>query len=133
MRPVLPMLLLTLLCFALFADGVRWRTWEAGAAEANVTGRLIMIDAVRTGCHYCDDMEAAVFKDAATAVYIETHFVPVKVNLSHETMPLGLKAPMTPSFFFVNAGGELVKMIPGSWSREDFRSFLEGIRHKDAQ
>lgn len=114
----------------LSAQGVAWRSWDAGVAEANVSGKLVMIDAVRTGCHYCEDMEAAVFEDEQTAAYIERHFVPVKVNLSESKMPLNLKVPMTPSFYFVTAGGEVVKTIPGSWNREDFRSFLEGIIRK---
>lgn len=124
MRIVVTLVAATML---LFAQGVSWRSWDAGMAEAKNTDKIVMIDAVRTGCHYCDDMEAAVFKDPQMASFIESRFVPVKVNLSNEKMPLGLKVPMTPSFFFISKEGELVKMIPGSWNREDFRSFLEGI------
>jgi len=56
---------------SLFAEGVQWRSWEAGIKEAKVSNKIVMIDAVRRGCHYCEDMEAQVFKDAAMAAYIE--------------------------------------------------------------
>jgi len=122
------LLLSAAMALPLFAEGVQWRSWGAGLKEAKETDRIIMIDAVRTGCHYCDDMEEAVFKDEAMAAYIEKRFVPVKVNLSEERMPLDLEVSMTPSFFFVTEGGTLLKTVPGSWNREDFRSFLEGVK-----
>lgn len=116
------------LAAALFgADGVQWRTWDAGLNEALQKGKLVMIDAVREGCDYCDNMEAAVFKDPVTAARIEHCVVPVKVNLSREGMPNGLHVPMTPSFYFLDGGDRLVKMVPGSWNREDFGSFLDDI------
>jgi len=113
---------------SLFGEGVAWRSWSDGVKEAKASHKIIMIDAVRTGCHYCDDMEEAVFKDAAMAAYIERRFVPVKVNLSNEKMPLDLDVSMTPSFFFVTEDGTLLKSVPGSWNQEDFRSFLDGVK-----
>jgi uncharacterized protein YyaL (SSP411 family) len=113
---------------SLFGEGVAWRTWDAGMKEAKASHKIIMIDAVRTGCHYCDDMEEAVFRDAVMAAYIESRFVPVKVNLSNEKMPLDLDVSMTPTFFFVTEEGTLLKRVPGSWNRKDFRSFLEGVK-----
>jgi len=113
---------------SLFGEGVAWRSWSDGVQEAKASHKIIMIDVVRTGCHYCDDMEEAVFKDAAMAAYIESRFVPVKVNLSNEKMPLDLDVSMTPTFFFVTEEGTLLKSVPGSWNREDFRSFLDGVK-----
>ena len=120
-------LLLLLGACAAQAEGVAWRSWDAGLEEARQSGKMVMIDAVRDGCHYCDDMEAAVFRDAEMAADLERCVVPVKVNLTHTQMPLDLSVPMTPSFFFIEGGTRLVKMIPGSWNREDFRSFLDAL------
>lgn len=82
---------------------------------------------MRDGCHYCDEMQRAVFDDAAMAARIEERFVPVKVNLLHETMPLGLKVAMTPSFYFLTADAKVIKFVPGSWNREDFSTFLDEV------
>jgi thioredoxin-related protein len=116
---------------SLFAEGVQWRSWEAGIKEAKVSNKIVMIDAVRRGCHYCEDMEAQVFKDAAMAAYIEKRFVPVKIDLSEEALPLDLDVSMTPTFFFISEEGRLIKRVPGSWNREDFRSFLDGVKKEE--
>lgn len=120
--------LLALALSTLHAEGVAWRSWDAALTEAQSNGKIIMIDAVRDHCHYCEDMDAAVFSDAAMAAYIEKDFIPVKVNISREAMPLGLKVPMTPSFYFITPEKELLKMVPGSWNQEDFKSFLDGVK-----
>lgn len=111
---------------SLLAKGVQWRSWETGIKEAKLSDKIVMINAARRGCHYCENMEETVFKDAAMAAYIEKRFVPVKVDLAEET--LGLDASMTPTFFFISKDEKLIKTVPGSWNQEDFRSFLEGIK-----
>jgi len=121
-------LVLVAMATSLFGEGVEWRSWSDGLKEAKAMHKIIMIDVVRTGCHYCDDMEEAVFKDAAMAVYIESRFVPVKVNLSNEKMPLDLDVSMTPTFFFLTEEGMVLKSVPGAWNQEDFRSFLEEVK-----
>lgn len=122
------LLLAATLFSSLFAEGVQWRSWDAGMKEAKATGKIIMIDAVRTDCHYCVEMEAAVFKDAAIAAYIDKRFIPVKINLDEEGLPLGLNVSMTPTLFFITKDSALLKKVPGSWNQEDFRFFLDGVK-----
>lgn len=112
---------------SLYGKGLNWRTWEAALNEAASTNKIIMIDAVKEGCRYCTRMDENVFHDAQMAEYIEKRFVPVKINISHESMPMGIRVQMTPSFYFFDADMRLLKMIPGSWNKEDFREFLDKI------
>ncbi len=112
----------------LWAQGVQWRSWDAGMEEAKATGKIIMIDAMRSDCHYCTEMDKAVFEDSAMAAEIEKDFIPVKINLSNEALPMGLSVSMTPTFFFITNEGVLLKKVPGSWNQTDFRSFLEGVK-----
>jgi len=121
--------LAALLLLPLMVPAVSWRSWDAALAEAARTGRPIMVDAVRDGCRYCSEMEAAVFDDTAVAEQIEKRFVPVKVNLSHEAMPRELEVTMTPSFFFFTPDMTLIKTVPGAWNREDFMTILEEGLH----
>ena len=121
--------LAVLLLMPLMVSAVSWRSWDAALAEAARTGKPIMVDAVREGCRYCSEMEAAVFDDAAVAAQIEKRFVPVKVNLSREAMPRELEVEMTPSFFFFTPGATLIKTVPGAWNREDFMTILEEVLH----
>jgi thioredoxin-related protein len=124
---IVPPLLVLSTATALFAEGVQWRIWEEGLGEAKAQKKLLLVEAVREGCHYCDEMQRAVFDDAAMAARIEERFVPVKVNLSREAMPLGLKVAMTPSFYFLTSDAKVIKFVPGSWNREDFGAFLDEV------
>jgi thioredoxin-related protein len=110
------------------AEGVQWRSFEAGLAEAAAQQKLVMVDVVRDYCHYCSDMDEAVFSDPEMAATIEARFVPVRVNLSRETMPLDVRVPMTPTFYFLTPEKKLLKTVPGSWNKEDFKSFLDGVQ-----
>jgi thioredoxin-related protein len=116
-----------LLPLVLSAGGVQWRSWDAAVAEAKQTGRIIMVDAVRDACRYCERMESDVFDNAEVSARIEGRFIPVRVNISRNAMPLDLKVPMTPSFYFLTADQKLITAIPGAWSREDFISILEEV------
>ncbi len=107
-----------------------WRSWDEGLREAKRMDKIIMIDAVREGCHYCEDMEQAVFDDKVMSSWIEQRFVPVKIDLSREKMPFDLEVSMTPSFYFIDQEMKLLKTVPGSWGQEDFKDFLLKVQKK---
>lgn len=111
---------LLLLLMPLLLQAVEWRNWEAGRAEAVKTGKNILAAFVRDDCHYCHDMERAVFDDAQMSRWIEGCFVPVKVNLTVEKPPFDARVPMTPTFVILRPDGVQVKTIPGSWNIPDF-------------
>ncbi len=129
MSKLMSLLLASAAAFSsLYGAGVEWRSFAAALDEAKATDKIIMIDAVRTGCHYCDDMDANLFQDETMAAYIEKRFIPVKINLAEEALPWGLEVSMTPTFFFVTKEGRVLKKVPGSWNEADFRSFLDGVK-----
>jgi len=109
-----------ILLLPLLAAAVEWRDWERGSAEAKQHGRNILAALVRDGCHYCHDMERAVFDDNAVSRWIEGCFVPVKINLSERSAPFEARVPMTPTFVILTPDGTVIKTVPGSWNREDF-------------
>ncbi len=113
---------------SLCADGIRWRSWDAALKEAELTQKIIMVDAVKDGCRYCTRMDENVFEDAQMAAYLEQRFIPVKINLSHRTMPMGIKVQVTPSFYFFTAQKKLIKTIQGSWNQEDFTDLVDNIK-----
>jgi thioredoxin-related protein len=118
------------LIFFVFALGsaTEWRSYEQALKEQQVTHKIIMIDVVRTNCHYCNDMEAVVFQDKEMTKWIEKRFIPVKVNMDNEKLPLGLSVSFTPTFIFVDEKHAIIKKIPGSWNIEDFRDLTKGIK-----
>jgi len=120
------LLLLPLLGFA-----VEWRSWETGSDEAKQGGKNILAALVRDGCHYCHNMERAVFDDANMSRWIEGCFVPVKINLSEREAPFSARVPMTPTFVILRPDGTVIKTVPGSWNREDFIALTESACTKE--
>ncbi|GEO80044.1 thioredoxin domain-containing protein [Pararhodospirillum oryzae] len=60
---------------------VDWFPWGAEAfAEAQASGRPILLSVGYAACHWCHVMAHESFEDASVAAVINTHFVPVKVD-----------------------------------------------------
>jgi len=90
--------------------------------------KIIMLDVIRSDCHYCSDMDKNVFKDPKMSEYLKERFIPVKINLDNEELPLGIEVHFTPTFFFINGKQEILKTIPGSWNIQDFTDLTKNIK-----
>lgn len=119
-------LLLTFSISALLA--VEFHSYEDALKMQKKSKKIIMIDVVRTGCHYCEDMDRDVFKDKEMSKWLEERFIAVKINLDDEELPLGMKVSFTPTFYFLDADKKILKTIPGSWNIEDFKDLTKGIK-----
>ena len=108
-------------------EAVQWMSLDEGLDKAKKSHKLIMIDVVRDRCHFCSDMDNNVFKDKKMSTWVESCFIPVKLNLSEDKLPNGLKATVTPTFLFVNKKLELVKKIQGSWNIQDFKQLSQKL------
>ena len=119
--------LVILLSFtSLFA--VEFYSFEDALNLQKKSNKIIMIDVVRAGCHYCEDMDKKVFQNAAMSRWLDERFISVKMNLDKEKLPLGIKVNFTPTFYFINRNSKIVKTIPGSWNIEDFKDLTKGIK-----
>jgi thioredoxin-related protein len=59
------------------------------------------------------------------SAWLEERFIPVKINLDFDALPLGLHVYFTPTFFFVDKDEKVVKKIPGAWSIQDFQDLTK--------
>ena len=120
-----------ILAFELLADESEtnlWQKWtETVLKRSEESQKLILLKVVRDDCYYCTYMNYYVFNQVETSTYIKKHFIPVAVNISHESMPLGLKASMTPSFYILTADKKVVKNIRGAWTNDDFKALMHTI------
>ena len=114
--------------FVLNLHAIEWKSYEEAKALQKQNNKLIMLDVVRTNCRYCEDMERDVFNDGTMGAWIEERFIPVKLNLDRDTLPLGLKVSFTPSFFFIDKQNVIKKKIPGAWNIEDFQSMTKELK-----
>jgi len=120
-------LILLYVASMLHLEAVEWMRLDEGLQKAKTSSKLIMIDVVRDRCHFCSDMEHNVFKDKKMSQWIESCFIPVKLNLSNEKLPKGMKVEITPTFLFVNEKLELVKKLHGSWNIFDFKQLSQKL------
>jgi thioredoxin-related protein len=111
---------------SLFSLG--WRTYDEAKLEQLRTKKIIMLDFIRTGCHYCLEMDNSVFKDEKMAQWIEQRFIPVKINLDTENAPNNMIIEITPTFYFVDKDTKILKKVVGSWSIEDFKFIIGKIK-----
>ena len=124
MNKIVVMLLLT------FATlwGVEFHSYEDALKLQKKNKKIIMIELMRAGCHYCVDMNRKVLQDPGFSKWLDERFMSVKINLDNEKLPKGMSVDLTPTFYFLNHKGEILKKIPGSWSIEDFRDLTEKIK-----
>ena len=65
-----------------FLNALEWKSYEEALELQKQNKKMIMIDVVRTNCHYCESMEKDVFDDKMMGKWIEERFIPVKLNLN---------------------------------------------------
>lgn len=107
---------------------LEFHTYEDALKLQKKNGKIIMIEVIRTDCHYCHDMKKEVFNDKAMSAWIEQRFIPVELNLDFDELPLGIHVYFTPTFFFVDTDQKVVKKIPGSWNIQDFKDLTKNIK-----
>ena len=118
--------ILVLSISSLFA--VEFYSYEEALKMQEQSKKIIMLDVVKTGCHYCEDMDKNVFKNKEMSKWLDDRFIAVKINLADEALPLGIKVNFTPTFYFVDENKKILKTIPGSWNIQDFKDLTKGIK-----
>jgi len=108
--------------------GLEFHSYEEALKIQKKTKKIIMIDVMRTDCHYCIKMKKEVFDDPEMSTWLQKRFIPVELNLDFDDLPLGIHVYFTPTFFFVDENQKIVKKIPGSWDIQDFKDLTINIK-----
>ena len=106
---------------------LEFHSYDEALEIQSQNNKIIMIDVIRSDCHYCADMDKNVFEDEKMSSWLNERFIAVKINLDKTPLPLGIQVNFTPSFFFVNSNQEIIKKIPGSWNIKDFQDLTKNI------
>ena len=114
--------------FGITLNAVEYHTYAQALKLQKINHKIIMLDIVKENCHYCEDMNKNVLSDVNMSKWMESRFITVKIDFHKDEVPLNLSVDFTPTFYFINKDGQVVKKIPGSWSIEDFKDLTKGIQ-----
>ena len=108
---------------------VEYVSFDNALKKAQSEDKIIMIKATAPHCHFCIKMDREVLVEDEVRQALQKDFIVVSVDVSKKSLPLGLTASMTPTFFFIfpdkNTGKVKTKSIPGAWNKEDFLEILK--------
>ena len=104
---------------------VQYEGFSEAIKRAKKEHKIIMIEAMSKECHFCRKMEREVMIEDEIVKAIEKDFIPVSIDISVHTLPLGLKTEITPSFIFIDEYKNIVLNVPGAWGKSDFLELLK--------
>ena len=106
---------------------IKYEAFDVALKRAAKENKIIMIKATSEYCHFCIKMDREVLVEDEVVQALQKDFISVSVDVGKEKLPLGLKASMTPTFFFIflHEDKTKVKRIPGAWNKEDFLEILK--------
>jgi len=107
------------------AKSVQYAGFDEALKRAKKEHKIIMIEAMSKECHFCRKMEREVMIEDEIVKAIEKDFIPVSIDISVHTLPLGLKTEITPSFIFIDEYKNIVLNVPGAWGKSDFLELLK--------
>jgi thioredoxin-related protein len=92
--------------------------------------KIIMMTVVANNCPFCEKMEKEVVSESSVAEVLEDDFVLVKVNEDEEAVPFGMSRMMTPTYIFIDKTENILFMVPGSYTKDEFLEFLQQAKDK---
>jgi len=108
--------------------GLEFHTYDEALKLQKSNGKIIMVDIMRTRCHFCEKMNKTVLQEKEMSKYLENKFNVVQLNLDHDKLLPGMHIDFTPTFYFLDENQKILKRVPGSWSLQDFKWIVERIK-----
>ncbi len=101
--------------------------------NAKKNNKYIIVEATSKDCHYCKKMKDKVLKLKDVKDAINKNYIFVEANIDKTNLPFDLEKDflkMTPTFFFLNENGKIIKQYPGAWNKKDFLELLREHKKK---
>jgi thioredoxin-related protein len=109
-------------------QGLNYEGFENALVLAKKEHKTIIIKAMSKECHFCRKMEKEVMQDEEIIQEIKKNFILLSIDVSQQSLPLGLKVELTPTFIFINAKSKVLMNVPGAWNKKDFIALLKEIQ-----
>jgi thioredoxin-related protein len=139
MKTILALLLLVSVT-AGFAGEVKWRSFDAGLAEAKKTHKKILLDVYTDWCKWCTKLDKEVYTNDKVSKYLAKAYIPVKLNgegstkvtyKSQSTTEMGLTQAFGiqsyPTIIFLDSEGEPINSLGGFIDADRFLPIITYI------
>jgi thioredoxin-related protein len=117
-----------ILLFSISIHAIEWLSYDEAKVLQKKNHKPIMLDVMRDTCHYCKKMDKEVFDNKEMAQWLQERFILVQINLDEDLMPIDEEVTFTPTFYFLDENGKILKKIPGSWNIQDFKDLTRKIK-----
>jgi thioredoxin-related protein len=118
----------------------RWRPFNDGLAEAEKSGKKVLVDVYTDWCGWCKRMDREVYAEAKVLDYLNKRFVVVKLNaeanesvhyadriISNIDLVRAFGVRGYPATLFMKSDGEPITLLPGYRPPDQFIQILEFI------
>jgi thioredoxin-related protein len=128
------------------AAELRWRSFPEGLAEAQATGKPMLVDVYTDWCGWCKRMDRDVYSKAEVRNALGSWFVPVKLNaeaastakfqgrsFTSRTLAQHFGVNGYPTTVFLRSTGATITTVPGYVQADRFALILRyiGEEHLD--
>ena len=114
----------------LIIEKINYLPYDDALRIAKIEQKMIMIKMIAEHCHYCKKMDIEVMEEPEIVEALKKDFVSVEIDVERDEIPLELRKMMTPSFVFVTNNEDVVSIVPGSWTKEDFLGLLKSAKEE---
>ena len=114
----------------LIIEKINYLPYDDALRIAKIEQKMIMIKMIAEHCHYCKKMDIEVMEEPEIVEALKKDFVSVEIDVEMDEIPLELRKIMTPSFVFVTNNEDVVSIVPGSWTKEDFLGLLKSAKEE---
>lgn len=107
---------------------IKWHSFDSAQQQENAEKRKFMVFFHADWCAYCHKLEKNAFSNQEIADYINTNFVPVKVDTMKESQTaarFGVRG--LPDIRFLTPEGEGIAKIPGYVENKQLLTLLKFI------
>lgn len=119
---------------------LKWLSFNEGAAEAQKTGKKMMIDVYTDWCGWCKKMDKDTYLDGTIADYLNQKYVAIKINAesagkleyrgksyTEQELAAAFGVNGYPSIIFLTRDGEPITVYPGYTDASKFIVVLSYI------
>ena len=112
---------------------INWRSYEEGMVLSKIEKKKVFLHFYADWCGFCRKMAKDTFQDASVVAYLNSNFIPVRVNTDNERQTAAnYGVAGLPFNVFLTDRGEPIVSVPGYIPAETMLLMLKEINRVEA-